>query len=130
MSHGSNPAKATLLYGRNGSGKSTIARAFRKVKGVPTENIQTALMVDSQESEIFLTDEEKAHIFVFDEAFVNENVRVQEDGLGSIVMLGEQAGLAEQIESITKELRDAEEVRDRKKATLEEYNNPENEKSP
>ena len=130
LSHGSNPAKATLLYGRNGSGKSTIARAFRKVKGVPTENIQTALMVDSQESEIFLTDEEKAHIFVFDEAFVNENVRVQEDGLGSIVMLGEQAGLAEQIESITKELRDAEEVRDRKKATLEEYNNPENEKSP
>lgn len=35
---GDHPAKAILLYGRNGSGKSTIARLFLKIKGLPEDN--------------------------------------------------------------------------------------------
>ncbi len=127
---GNRPAKAILLYGRNGAGKSTIARSFRKVKGLPGENIQTAVAVDDQGTIITLTDEEKAHIFIFDEGYVNENVRVQEDGLGSIVMLGEQAGLTELIEHATEELREVESERDQKKNNLNEYNDSSSPKSP
>ena len=94
-------AKAVLLYGRNGTGKSTIARAFRKAKGVNITNIQTALILDNKGKEIDLTDEEKSHIYVFDEDFVIQNVRVQDDGLGAIVMLGKQAELNDQIEKAT-----------------------------
>jgi energy-coupling factor transporter ATP-binding protein EcfA2 len=127
---GNNPAKAILLYGRNGFGKSTIARAFRKIKGLPGGNIQTALVSDAQGATITLTDEERAHIFIFDECYVNENVRVQEDGLGSIVMLGEQAGLTELIENVTAELREIETDRDQKRSNLNEYNDSSSPKSP
>ena len=41
-------AKAVILYGRNGSGKSTIARSFRRVKGVPAENIHAVSVLDGQ----------------------------------------------------------------------------------
>lgn len=127
---GNSPAKGVLLYGRNGSGKSTIARAFRKIKGNQVTNIQTASVLNNQGSTITLSEEEKAHIFVFDEDFVNINVRVQEDGLGSIVMLGEQAGLTELIETKTAELRMAEDVRDQKKVIRDDCNDDSNRKSP
>lgn len=123
-------AKAVILYGRNGSGKSTIARAFRRVKGVPAENIRSVYVLDDQGAVINFTDAEKAHIYVFDEDFVTENVRVQEDGLGSIVMLGKQAGLTKLIEAATEELREAKTVLDQKKTALSEYNDPQNQKSP
>ena len=127
---GNRPAKAILLYGRNGSGKSTIARSFLRIKGLPGGNIQAASVLDDQGTTISLTEEEKAHVFVFDESFVNENVRVQEDGLGSIVMLGEQAGLAELIEAATKELRVAEADREQKRSIFDEYSSSANPKSP
>ncbi len=125
-----NSAKAVIMYGRNGSGKSTIARAFRWIKGAPAENIHTASVLDDQGNVITLTEAKKDHIYVFDEDFVTENVRVQEDSLGSIVMLGEQAGLTELIEAATEELRSAETVVGQKKAFLDEYNDPQNQKSP
>lgn len=127
---GTHPAKAILLYGRNGSGKSTIARSFLKIKGLSGSNVQTASPLDNQGAMITLTEEEKAHIFVFDENFVNENVRIQEDGLGSIVMLGDQAGLTELIETATEELRSAEANRDLKKNSYDKYSNTTNPDSP
>lgn len=123
-------AKAVILYGRNGSGKSTIARAFRRIKGVSAENIHSVSILDDQGLVLTLTEAEKAHIYVFDEDFVTENVRVQEDGLGSIVMLGEQAGLTELIEVATEDLRVAEAVLGQKKAIADEYKDPQNQKSP
>ena len=127
---GNDPVKSVLLYGRNGSGKSTIARAFLKIKGEDVEGVQLASVLDSQGSLVTLTQEEKDHICVFNEDFVNENVRIQEDGLGSIVMLGEQAGLAERIEVVTEELEEATRDCERKKAVVDEYNNKSSPNSP
>ena len=127
---GNDPVKSVLLYGRNGSGKSTIARAFLKIKGEDVEGVQLASVLDSQGSLVTLTQEEKDHICVFNEDFVNENVRIQEDGLGSIVMLGEQAGLAERIEVVTEELEEATRDCERKKAVVDEYNNQSSPNSP
>ena len=123
LCEGSNPAKVVLLYGRNGSGKSTIARSFKRIKGLSCENIQSASILDDQGATISLTDEEKDHLFIFDENYVNENVRIQEDGLDSIVMLGEQAGLTELFESTIAELKTAESDLSYKRDILKEYNN-------
>lgn len=124
------PAKASLVYGRNGSGKSTIAKAFRKIKGDTVPSIQSVSVFDIQNAPVTLNPDDRAHIFIFDEDYVNENVRVQEDGLGSIVMLGEQAGLADLIATATSELHDAETDRDQKKAVADVYTNIANDKSP
>lgn len=130
FSQDNKPVKATLLYGRNGSGKSTIAKAFRKIKGENEPVIQAVEVLDIQNTPTTLETEEQSHIFVFDEDFVSKYVRVQEDGLGSIVMLGEQAGLSEAIEVAIAELQTAEADRDQKRSVAEEYNNATNEKSP
>ena len=40
-------AKASLIYGRNGSGKSTIARSFRKLKGDAVTTVTTSVALDA-----------------------------------------------------------------------------------
>ena len=122
--------KASLIYGRNGSGKSTIAKAFKRLKGEVSSPIQSVSVFDTHNVTLTLTAEERAHVFIFDEDFVNENVRVQEDGLGSIVMLGEKAGLTDLIQVATKELQVAETEKEQKKVVVDEFNNSASEKSP
>ena len=90
--------KGTLLYGRNGAGKSTIARGFRKIIGESGLPIRQAWFLDKNGAPIILTESEKRNIFVFDEDYVNKNVRLQEDHLDTIVMLGEQVDLTKRIE--------------------------------
>ena len=129
LSQNGTSVKSSLVYGRNGSGKSTIAKAFKKIKGDAVPTIHSAAF-DIHNAPVTLTPDDQAHIFIFDEDYVNENVRVQEDGLGSIVMLGEQAGLADLITAATNELHDAEIDRDQKKADADVYTNITNDKSP
>lgn len=129
LSQNGTSVKSSLVYGRNGSGKSTIAKAFKKIKGDAVPTIHSAAF-DIHNAPVTLTPDDQAHIFIFDEDYINENVRVQEDGLGSIVMLGEQAGLADLITAAANELHDAEIDRDQKKADADVYTNITNDKSP
>lgn len=96
-------SKGTLLYGRNGAGKSTLAKAIKKAKGDVQESIEDAEFLDINNSRVMLTDEEKSHIFVFDEEYVDKNIKFRESGLNTIIMLGHQAELVEQIELAQKE---------------------------
>lgn len=94
--------KINLLYGRNGSGKSTIAKSFASLsKGetiLPIESVsipnQDHLVSDS--------------IYVFNEQFIDDNVKVANDGIGTIVMLGQQADLDEIIATKESELKEIE----------------------
>lgn len=90
--------KGALLYGRNGTGKSTIAKAFRRLAGEAVPTITSANFYNDADQPVTLGEEEKKHIFVFDEDFVDKNVRLQQDHLETIVMLGEAADLTEKIE--------------------------------
>lgn len=89
-----------LLYGRNGSGKSTIARAFRKIAGEKEESITNAVLCYENGNEIQLSDEEKKNIYVFDQKFIDENIRIEDDGLDTIVMLGSQVELDKKIKKL------------------------------
>ena len=90
--------KLSLIYGKNGAGKSTIAKAFRKIKGESVTTVTSSETFNEENQPVVLSDKEKASIVVFDEDFITDNVRIERSGLGSIVMLGEQADLTEQIE--------------------------------
>ncbi len=122
--------KLSLVYGRNGSGKSTIAKAFRRIKGESISTIIVSNPISANGIASVLSETDKASIFVFDEDFLSANVRIEGKGLGSIVMLGEQADLAAQIEEATKEIADAEKVFNAKKDILMEYQEVTNPKAP
>lgn len=122
--------KASLVYGRNGSGKSTIAKAFKKIQDNGSENILVAEAIDNKGNVITLSDEDKKLVYVFDEEYVNENVRIREDGLGSIVMLGEQVNLTNKIELAEKEAEKALVEKNRQQEVSAEYADKTSPKSP
>ena len=115
------------IVGENGSGKSTIAKAVKKIISGGNLHITQAEMKDIHGNAIILTDDEKARVFVFDEEFVDENVKLQEDGLNTIVMLGQQADLANQISQAQTELNIAkQELEAQKTIVLNEFENQSN----
>lgn len=122
-------AKLALVYGRNGSGKSTISNAFKKVKGEDILNIETATLYDDSH-EISIGESGDKAIFVFNEDFVNDKVKIQEEGLGSIIMLGEKADLTVKIEQATEKLSEAKDIQDKIKQRVDEYKDVTNLKSP
>ena len=82
----------SIVYGRNGSGKSTIARAFREQQ--PDRQAinpvrQFELSTDGGDS---LSPEVQNHLFVFNEDFIDDNIKVK-DGLKSIIRIGASAEL-------------------------------------
>lgn len=119
-----------LLYGRNGSGKSTIARGFRKVGGQKEETINNAVLCDENGNEIQLTEANKSNIFVFDQDFIDNNIRIEENGLNTIVMLGNQVELDKQINKLKEELSAKKQELDNKEAILSKFDDSKNIVSP
>lgn len=81
-----------LLYGRNGSGKSTIAKAIRLYADGKEQEEGFSVSFDSP-----ISVDEKRNIYVFDEHFIDENVKINRKGIDTIVMLGEQVELDSKI---------------------------------
>lgn len=87
--------RLSLVYGANGSGKSTISRAFRTLTQETDSDIRVRAL-DAEGSEIVL---DSPTISVFNEDYIDANVKIDDDGLGSIVLLGEQVELQTQIDT-------------------------------
>ncbi len=122
--------KGALLYGRNGTGKSTIARAFRKLSGGTVPVITSAIFYDEEGQPVTLTEEEKKHIFIFDEDYVNQNVRLKQNHLETIVILGKAADLTDKIAVVEAERETAKSAYERQDSICNEYGDPNNVKSP
>ena len=89
--------RVSLVYGKNGSGKSTISEAFSVIvnNGFP-EGI-TASLIDTQKHIVPFT--ESPQIFVFNEKYIDENVKIDDDGLGTIILFGGQVDLQSEIDA-------------------------------
>ena len=122
--------KASLLYGRNGTGKSTIARAFRKVRDDDARTVRSAELLDSNGATVSVSDDEKARIFVFDEDFVEEKVKLRESNLDTIVMLGESKDVDERLEAAINERDSAKKTMEDLEESFIEYSDRNNPKSP
>jgi ABC-type multidrug transport system ATPase subunit len=75
-----------IIFGRNGSGKSTLARALY-------EYAQLKDSLSEYEVELIgrdLPDDLRKRIFVYNEAFVEKNVKTKEEGLDTIIILGDR----------------------------------------
>ena len=119
--------KATLLYGRNGAGKSTIAKAVRLITGNADDKDISANFYNRDNEKVTLSGTD--NIFVFDEKFVEENVRI-EGNLESIVILGEQVGLTQEIEEVKKKLDEARKLVESRDREFQEYIDKKNPKAP
>lgn len=114
----------TVVYGRNGSGKTTIARAMKAYVldkiGLDGDDTPMEFEVTAEEP---IPEEDCKNIFVFDEEFVGSQVRVRGDGINTIVMLGEQVELDEQIAKEKEKLEKAENKLGELKAQQERFDN-------
>ena len=110
--------RVALIYGSNGSGKSTIAQGFREyaesvvpktVELNPTVGAAIIKMSSGMKSE---------KIFVFDEKYI----KVQESGLGTIVLLGEQVELEKRLEELKAQIAKLQANIDSKAENVEKFN--------
>lgn len=99
-----------LIYGRNGAGKSTLAKAFRNLKGDDADGITSSSLVDQAGTPLTLSEEERKSIYVFDEDYINQKIKIKGDKLESIIMLGEQADIDDKIHELESEQKQAEET--------------------
>ncbi|EPD33057.1 hypothetical protein HMPREF9306_00586 [Propionimicrobium lymphophilum ACS-093-V-SCH5] len=124
QSEGNNPkpVRASVIFGHNGSGKSTIAREIAAISRGESDGY----LYDENNGALSLADNERAGIRVFDEDYVELKTRIKGDGLDSIVMLGKQVAAADAIEEIEKSISDVKaeiEALDSKIAELEKGSN-------
>ena len=87
-----------LVYGKNGSGKSTISKAFDTVKQ-NNQSLIASQIIDKSGAAIDLTNkDQKNNIFVFNEEYVNSKIKIEDDGLHAIVLLGGAADIGEKLQ--------------------------------
>ena len=121
-----NQDRISLLYGKNGSGKSTISNAVSKAKGDAIVDIVQATLLD--EDDAVFKDTECIH--VFNEDYVSSRVKIRDDGLNTIILLGELGNLEDKILDLERRI-EAESSRNTEfKTVSSEYNDINNIKSP
>lgn len=90
----------SLVYGKNGSGKSTIARAFNSLVNDDEIRIKKVEILDKSGNCISLNEDEKKSIFVFNEEFIEQNIKIDTDGLNAIVVMGEEKSIDDKIKEL------------------------------
>lgn len=93
--------RVSILFGRNGSGKTTISQQIRRI--ADGDESRGSFWGDGGSS-VPLTSQDRQAIRVFDEEYVRETVLLREEGLETIVMLGAAAQAQKRIDEIDEEL--------------------------
>lgn len=122
--------RIAMIFGRNGSGKSTIAQGFIEyTNSVNPRNIDLKLI--KKDGTVYISPEGKpSKIFIFNEDYINNNVKLKDDGLDTIVLLGAQVGLEEQISQKEKDLNLIVKHLEIIEKNLEDFDDAKNSKSP
>lgn len=107
--------KVALIYGKNGSGKTCISKAFYEYANGCKE-FNDIQLLDNGLSYIDKKKIDLTHIHVFNEKFIEEKIRFKNDGLDAIVMFG---GLAE----LDKEIDEKKEIIIETRKKIDEYVN-------
>ena len=85
-----------VLYGKNGSGKTTISNAFLSFSNDNEETFEIVELFDINKN--IIPTEEIGEVFVFNESFTNKNVTLSsDDGLNAIMLFGKTGEIDEKI---------------------------------
>lgn len=111
--------RIAVVYGKNGSGKSTISDGFFHIASGNYSEDLSASLIDRSDNKIILDAESK--IFVFNEKYIDKNIRIDADGLGTIILLGDQVDRQADIDNCTARLEKAQGEFDAAETRLEEF---------
>ena len=112
------------IYGKNGSGKTTISKA---IKGSSVDKVSMKFE-DSNNNEIVCDTREK--IYVYDEEFIDSNVKTSEDGIKTVIMLGAQKELDDKIIKLEDEKKILTDTEKKLKSKIEKFQDSNNNISP
>lgn len=124
------PTRMSIVYGKNGSGKSTITKGFEKYSGITINSLRKSELYGFGGVTLAESEDMKKNIFVFNESFVEKNVKLKEDGLGTIVMFGEQADLEDEINTLETNLKIRQTETENQEKVCKEYRDSTKDKSP
>lgn len=117
--------RVSIIYGKNGSGKSSICDAIKATLEENTRNQYEILkLCDYDENELMIKGNEK--IYVYNENFIDENIKLNAKGMKSIIMFGEQKKLDDIINeknNIRKVAQEEKEVKEKQYEKYEDKNN-------
>lgn len=116
ISNHEKPHRVSVIFGHNGSGKTTIARQIASA----AKRDSGSYFYDGDNAKLELGLAEAERVRVFDESYIESKIRIKDDGLQAIVMLGDQADAESKIAEINEKLETDEEeiaeLENRKKA--------------
>ncbi|WP_312942981.1 AAA family ATPase [Oscillibacter sp.] len=115
--------RVALLYGKNGSGKSTIAQGFREYRdSINPRTVTLTPLANSASIKITPTGKPEK-FYIFDEDYISSRVKIRDSGLNAIVLLGEQVSLDEKIDKIEVQLKKKKEEVSAQEAECLRYEN-------
>ena len=96
--------RLSFVFGRNGSGKSTIAAGLKNGEAPDLECLNSDLSIslfgDTGDNVELKGDNAiaPAKIRVFDEAYIDQNIRLRAEGLKTIVLVGQDGSVQEKLD--------------------------------
>ena len=122
--------KFCLVYGKNGSGKSTISQAFDAVKQNNQSLITSQIINNSDVVVNPIKEDQRKNIFVFNEEYVNSKVKIKNNGLDAIVLLGNAKNIDEKLKKATRINKKLEGRQSKYQEEFQKYNDKQNTDNP
>ncbi|WP_149707274.1 AAA family ATPase [Campylobacter concisus] len=119
-----------LIYGKNGSGKSTISQAFDTVKQNNQFLIVSQIIDKSGVAIDLINEDQKKNIFVFNEEYVNSKVKIKDNGLDAIVLLGDAANIDKKLKKAKRISKKLERRQIKYQEEFQKYNDKQNTDNP
>ena len=113
-----------LIYGCNGSGKTTFSKAIFEYKNSTNGKFKNFEEVCFKDNSNNILNINKENIWSFNDEFIQKNVRIKNSGINAIVMFGEVGEIDSQIEVYKKELLEYEKKQN--EIDLAKYSTPKN----
>lgn len=92
--------RLSLIYGKNGSGKSTISYAFKCIPNIVPDPFTQLNLISHATTTSFYNELLTNKIFVFNEEYIEQNVKFEKEGLNTVILFGEQSDIQKEIDKI------------------------------